>query len=145
MSISSCKSALRSSSSCSLLAKLEIYGAQKRRVGKQDLRIIAGSILVVRHFNVTILIGLLCWRYTASYLMENVHHYHTWPGVQQTRRHTRTHIQAHAHKAQCRRSQTQHKVTLFSAIFQMSDPSLPVPVSGTDGEGGGVGSLGSSV
>lgn len=51
---SSCEPALRGSSSgaCSLLAKLEVYGEQKLRVGKQDL----APIWVVWYFNLGILI-----------------------------------------------------------------------------------------
>lgn len=53
-----CLAAVSSSASCSLFIKLEIYGAQKLRVGKQDLRIITGSISVVFwYFNVAILIS----------------------------------------------------------------------------------------
>lgn len=54
-----CKPALQSpcSAFCSLIVKLEIYGAQKLRVGKQDLWIITGSILVFWYFNVAILIS----------------------------------------------------------------------------------------
>lgn len=54
-----CLAAVSSSASCSLFVKLEIYGAQKLRVGKQDLRIITGSISVVffGYFNVAILIS----------------------------------------------------------------------------------------